>query len=237
MFIIADAETYYYLADELIDLMDKDYGTSSVITSVDTMSISGAEFIIDGPLSGTGWWDIGLAWIDPDLYPPTLDLSNYDTAVIKLTNLNDKKVAVQMYINYGWDHSGGNRTVESGYGIYTIQNPGETKMYKMKFSNYGIDRPNEIVKIGVHMGMNAPDSEPGFFPVGNSMHVLVETVFGDFDSNGAVDLEDYAMLAYWWLEGSCASLDWCEDADIDKNGEVDYNDLQLFCSDYLINLN
>jgi hypothetical protein len=40
----------------------------------------------------------------------------------------------------------------------------------MDFTTYGIDRPNEIVRLGLHLGMNGPD---GGYPAGDQMQVKV----------------------------------------------------------------
>jgi hypothetical protein len=49
---------------------------------------------------------------------------------------------------------------------------------------------------------------------------------GDLDINNEVDFSDYSMLARQWQQVGCNGPDWCERADIDRNGRVDWNDLQ-----------
>lgn len=229
--IPANGETYH-ISNNLVDVMDWDYGIG-IISDIDISPYNGAEFTIDGPLSGTGWWDIGLAWADPDLYPPGLDLSAYDAAAIKVTNLADTGVAAKMYINYGWDHTGGNVTIESVPWI--VIGAGQVKLFIMDFSSYGIDRPHEIVKLGVHLGMNCPDDDPnGYYPAGSQMRVLVSALEGDFNGDDFVNMVDYAVFAEHWLEQDCNDPDYCRSADLDKKGQVDSEDLRIFCENFLI---
>lgn len=227
-------EKIFYTTNELIDVMDWDYGIDT-INDINISPVNGAMFGVDGPLSGTGWWDIGICWADPDLYPPTLDLSTYDAAAIRVTNLAETGVTVKMYINFGWDHTGGNSTRESN--PWTILASGETRLFIMNFEDYDIDRPNEIVKLGVHLGMNGPDDDPnGYYPLGSQMHVLVTGLpnRGDFEPDGDVDFFDFAVLASSW-QSSEGDGNWNLDCDISEpnDGIINEKDLAVFVGNWL----
>jgi hypothetical protein len=49
---------------------------------------------------------------------------------------------------------------------------------------------------------------------------------GDLDINNEVDFSDYSILARQWQQVDCNGPEWCGRADIDRNGRVDWNDLQ-----------
>jgi hypothetical protein len=56
----------------------------------------------------------------------------------------------------------------------------------------------------------------------------------DFNNDTEVDFCDYAILASHWQATDCNEpCGWCEGADLDIDGNVDSNDLMLFCEYWL----
>jgi hypothetical protein len=55
----------------------------------------------------------------------------------------------------------------------------------------------------------------------------------DFNDDTKVDFRDYAILASHWLETDCNNSGWCQGTDLDIDGNVDLNDLMLFCEYWL----
>jgi hypothetical protein len=56
----------------------------------------------------------------------------------------------------------------------------------------------------------------------------------DFNNDTKVDFCDYAILASYWQATDCNEpCGWCEGADLDIDGSVDFNDLRLFCEYWL----
>ena len=55
----------------------------------------------------------------------------------------------------------------------------------------------------------------------------------DLDTDGAVDFNDFAILASEWFEDDCNDPNWCKGADLDLDGDVDVNDLGLFTAYWL----
>ena len=53
----------------------------------------------------------------------------------------------------------------------------------------------------------------------------------DFDSNGRVDLADFAWLAYYWQISPCTGE--CQEYDLDENGSIDSIDITLFAEYWL----
>ncbi|MFA5291937.1 MAG: hypothetical protein WC496_02770 [Phycisphaerae bacterium] len=55
----------------------------------------------------------------------------------------------------------------------------------------------------------------------------------DFNHDTIVNFIDYGILLSHWQETNCQATDWCEGTDLDINGNVDINDLSLFCEFWL----
>lgn len=66
------------------------------------------------------------------------------------------------------------------------------------------------------------------------LYVGSDPVLSDFDQNGTVNLPDLNMLSFWWLDDNCTiSNSFCEGADLNQDGIVDFIDYQLFASNWL----
>ncbi|HUT28621.1 MAG TPA: hypothetical protein VMX13_02430 [Sedimentisphaerales bacterium] len=62
---------------------------------------------------------------------------------------------------------------------------------------------------------------------------LVEQ-YGDLNYDCGVDFFDFAFFAGQWLtDEQCGELDWCDGADLTKNGSVDWFDLRDFSQEWL----
>ncbi|MCP4712935.1 MAG: right-handed parallel beta-helix repeat-containing protein [Planctomycetes bacterium] len=61
----------------------------------------------------------------------------------------------------------------------------------------------------------------------------VFAIAGDFEGDEDVDLLDYAALGQWWLVLGCFGPEWCDGADFDMNGKVDFVDLWIFFHHWL----
>jgi hypothetical protein len=55
----------------------------------------------------------------------------------------------------------------------------------------------------------------------------------DLNSDEVVNFEDFAIFASQWSAIDCDDPNWCEGADLDRNDEVDYNDLGFFVEYWL----
>jgi hypothetical protein len=68
----------------------------------------------------------------------------------------------------------------------------------------------------------------------HSVYVTFRTIsWSDFNGDGIVNFEDFAILASNWLS-NCSEPDWCEGSDIDRNGLADIYDLMRFSEDWLL---
>ncbi|MHC4741572.1 MAG: hypothetical protein ACYS8Z_06665 [Planctomycetota bacterium] len=56
----------------------------------------------------------------------------------------------------------------------------------------------------------------------------------DFDVNGDVNLADYAILAAFWMNQNCGDFNWCNAADLNRSGSVDYRDWAELANYWLI---
>jgi hypothetical protein len=57
----------------------------------------------------------------------------------------------------------------------------------------------------------------------------------NYDPNQHVDFIDYTIFSSKWGDISCVEPNWCQGADLDRDGYVDYNDLGLFVDYWLWN--
>lgn len=55
----------------------------------------------------------------------------------------------------------------------------------------------------------------------------------DLNSDGNVNSLDYSIFAYQWGADGCNDPNWCDGADLDRDSDVDYNDLDLFTEYWL----
>jgi hypothetical protein len=56
----------------------------------------------------------------------------------------------------------------------------------------------------------------------------------DFDIDGDVDLDDYAIFASHWMDENCTEPDFCDGTDLNKSGSVDWYDLAQFVEVWLL---
>lgn len=55
----------------------------------------------------------------------------------------------------------------------------------------------------------------------------------DLDGNGEINLGDFAIVAMFWLDGSCSAPNWCGGADFNHDGFIDEIDLDFLVSLWL----
>lgn len=63
--------------------------------------------------------------------------------------------------------------------------------------------------------------------------VCFEAMPGDLNGDCIVDSEDFVIMASHWLNTDCADNNNCDGADLDLSGTVDWNDLMIFCQQWL----
>lgn len=69
-------------------------------------------------------------------------------------------------------------------------------------------------------------------PVSNHLLLADPPLIGDFDGNRYVNADDFARLAWFWLEAGCGDPNWCEGTDLDHSSYVDYEDVALFTGNW-----
>jgi beta-glucosidase len=57
---------------------------------------------------------------------------------------------------------------------------------------------------------------------------------GDLSGDGYVNQIDLSLFAEQWLANNCTFNDWCEGADINHSGNVDFNDFASFAKNWLL---
>jgi hypothetical protein len=55
----------------------------------------------------------------------------------------------------------------------------------------------------------------------------------DFNNDTKVDFKDFGVLAFYWQATDCNDPDWCEGADLNIDGNADFDDLMLFVDYWL----
>jgi hypothetical protein len=60
-----------------------------------------------------------------------------------------------------------------------------------------------------------------------SLSLPASAIVGDIDGNSTVNLDDIAILATNWLADDCVAQTWCDQADIDQYGNVDFVDFAM----------
>jgi len=55
----------------------------------------------------------------------------------------------------------------------------------------------------------------------------------DFNGDGIVNFNDFAILSYYWIDALCIDPDWCEGCDYNQSGTVDIEDIKRFTEDWL----
>ena len=55
----------------------------------------------------------------------------------------------------------------------------------------------------------------------------------DLNDDGRINSADLLILAYYWMDEACSEPDWCEGADCDYSGIVDYLDFAVLAYDWL----
>ncbi len=70
------------------------------------------------------------------------------------------------------------------------------------------------------------NSEP--YEIVVRQHCPVSSLPGDFDADTDVDLMDYAHFSRYWLRRDCREPDWCDNADLNRDGRVNIADLMVF---------
>ena len=59
-----------------------------------------------------------------------------------------------------------------------------------------------------------------------------EATLGDFSGDNKVNLEDFSILAAYWLD-QCGHPNWCEGADINQSNDVGLDDLIVMLQQWL----
>jgi hypothetical protein len=74
--------------------------------------------------------------------------------------------------------------------------------------------------------------DSGIVDMGYHYILASSGLIGDFNFDGAVNLEDLAMLMLYWLDNNCSYPYWCNGTDINEDGKVDFEDFALFAENY-----
>jgi hypothetical protein len=109
-----------------------------------------------------------------------------------------------------------------GFEIYGGTNPNAGDWFIFDYNALDVG--------GCKIELHDFDAEPELIQTLSLNHVRTR----DFNNDTKVDFSDFAILASYWKTTGCnGSNGWCEGADLDTDGNVDSNDLMLFCEYWL----
>lgn len=98
---------------------------------------------------------------------------------------------------------------------------------------YEYDALNRLTRVTYDDGTKIVYS---YDPSGNRSQ-RISTLVADASGDGAVDWQDFCMVANRWLDENCDYTDgWCDGADVDWNTKVDFEDLALMSHQWLSSL-
>jgi hypothetical protein len=63
--------------------------------------------------------------------------------------------------------------------------------------------------------------------------ILCQAHGGDFNQDGSIDLQDFAIVAEYWSRSDCRLTQDCMGADSEPDGDVDFEDLSCFIQNWL----
>ncbi|MBN2514013.1 MAG: C10 family peptidase, partial [Sedimentisphaerales bacterium] len=110
----------------------------------------------------------------------------------------------------------------SGMCYYSTPGGNRTLRYRARTSTYG----NPLTWTGA-----SPRPSTSFFVPNIRLTIASKTP--DLRTNGFVDIDDYALLSFWWQSSCDVSNQWCEGADLDWSGQIDWQDLDAFLCSWL----
>ncbi|MFH1614214.1 MAG: dockerin type I domain-containing protein [Planctomycetota bacterium] len=69
----------------------------------------------------------------------------------------------------------------------------------------------------------------------DDLHLCLAREYGDLNQDCKIDFLDFAVLAAYWQE-FCSDPNSCENADVDRSGFIDFNDLSVITENWLLGL-
>lgn len=187
------------------------------------------------------------AFIDANI--PVYQIGQDVNQTIILTNITDT------FGNYPEDIE--NLDVNAVQVYYGVPNEPNLPGYSIEvFPTITLLEPNDANSITLSLLYTIlPETTPGlvktklefeFNFVGNDRVIKVSynepnsfwyaAIPGDLDIEDDVDFVDYSRFAQQWAETDCHEPDWCNRADIDQSGNVNWRDLDILAYNWLTGL-
>ncbi len=63
--------------------------------------------------------------------------------------------------------------------------------------------------------------------------IFWQKLLGEFVQPKGINYLDYAFIAVHWMENNCANINYCDGADLDFSGKVDWTDLLIFTNHWM----
>jgi hypothetical protein len=180
-----------------------------------------------------------LAYLPQNMYPfPALFIkdSNNTQFVLKSKGINPKKTEiVKLYfesvgVPSGIDHSIKLKLFKPGdYGSPPDPNDYATRNLTLHQEPNNLDADPNLYDIKDLTNWGTEYGYINFPTFDDAQWIFRSDNYADLTFNGKVDLEDFAVWADSWLRNDCNSANhWCDFADLDRSGSVDFVDYSLF---------
>ncbi len=96
-------------------------------------------------------------------------------------------------------------------------------------TTYQYDNLNRLSKVTYNNGTRIVY----IYDASGNRSARILTVSADLNTDTAVNFEDFAEFAFYWLDTDCLYPDLCSEADLDWSGEVGIEDLVIFAEHWL----
>jgi hypothetical protein len=163
----------------------------------------------------------------------------YGQCTVPSPNTGFTAIAGGVYHSLGLKQNGsivawGNNSV--GQCAVPSPNTGFTAIAAGEFHSLGLKQNGSIVAWGYNWygQCTVPSPNTGFIAItASGYHSLGLKNRSDFNGDKIVNFNDFAFLAYYWVDALCTAPDWCEGCDYDHSGKVDIEDLKTFEENWL----
>ncbi len=140
---------------------------------------------------------------------------NWGTKNLTGTSLTNPKLVKGFYLSQ--PITGDSNQVTLGLSICVDKGSTDANLAGMYRHTTRTDRvpeePNSIVDMGYH-------------------YVLSTNLVGDFNFDKYVNFLDYLLFADHWMDTDCGFPDWCYGTDLNQDGRVNWDDFNIFASNY-----
>jgi hypothetical protein len=186
------------------------------VSGMDIAASDAVELLIIDPLGRRTGFDQGTEQDIEEIPQSAYTREGYDSADSDVESMTESHMA-----DIFQPVAGNYRMILIGQkeGTYTLQ--------VNAFERDGRRQPPIILTGSIQLGMTNSFDIP--FDPGSDVRFYAV----DLNHDGIVNFSDFAIFAFYWMDGTCSEPDWCEGRDFNHDGVVDVKDLQIFAEFWL----